>query len=1010
MAVWGLPRAGDADAELAVQAALDMREALSKGALSGGGSRPELRAGIATGRVLVTPGAGPPSGRAVSLAAHLARHAPAGAVLVSRDTHRQVSGRFAIEAFSSGELLQNVFCVTGPAVRGPALEAGAFFGLATRLVGRKAEIARLTDLWETAEEESRPVLAVIAGPSGSGRSRLLAELSALAAESQEPCTVLAAQGSPRGVGESHGLVRALLSGAFHVHPDDPREAVLRKLRRGLRKILSETASMTGTLGEEESLDLDAVEAELFGGLAETLEDVAALWAPRSSAPAAPPLVLGADDAATPADPRLRAAFARLLRTLAARGPVLVLCDDVEWADRASLSLLADLPLRVPTSPVLFVCSATPELFERDPPFGESIPGFVRLDLAPLAQRHIEEMVRDRLRKVDGLRAEVVSRIAARADRLPLAVTELLHLLVDTGAIEVRGEGAWALHEEAIEETALPATVVGLAQARFDRLEAPMREVLSRAAVIGKTFWASALADAPGAEALIERLCDRQILKVAATSMFPGERQIVFAESSLHEVAYATSSAAARREMHARAASWLEGRAGDAEASLLAWHHEQAGAKERAASEHVRAAAHAEALGQAALALHHLERAAAIHAAAEGPSRGVPGLGGADSMGMFDGRERRVASFQDRALVLLRLGDALRFAGRNDEATEAYARARARLVRAERRAHDVFDAREIAVWEARLDCRRAAILKVQGSTGEARGLVEGAIARATEAGAEGETLSMWAMLAVLHRRMRDPLACRRTALSGLRVARRATLRDGRFRDDLSRLFLALAASFYTEGKMVRAERTYRQASRCVNAEESPHTLGLCLNGIAGTRLARGDLSGAKEALLASFKLKERAGDLHQLAIAHNNLAEIRLRLGEREAALDHARRAVAIGERIGAASDVPDMHRNLAEISLASGDRAAAMEACERAMRGAAVGGGRVYLADVGLCSARVAKAITGDVEATEDLRARGRDLARSVLSFVDESFTEERLRGAAAECRALAQEALEVCP
>ena len=211
-------------------------------------------------------------------------------------------------------------------------------------------------------------------------------------------------------------------------------------------------------------------------------------------------------------------------------------------------------------------------------------------------------------------------------------------------------------------------------------------------------------------------------------------------------------------------------------------------------------------------------------------------------------------------------------------------------------------------------------------------------------------------------------------------------------------------------MVRAERTYRQAARCVNPEESPHTLGLCLNGIAGTRLARGDLPGAREALLASFKLKERAGDLHQLAVAHNNLAEIRLRLGEREAALDHARRAVAIGERIGAASDVPDMYRNLADASLAGGDAAGAVTACERAMRGAAVGGGRVYLAEVGLCAARTARAIATDATASAELRERGRALARAVLAFVGDSFTEERLRGAAAECRALAQEALEVSP
>ncbi|WP_437655522.1 protein kinase domain-containing protein [Sorangium sp. So ce1182] len=1000
-ALFGAPRASDNDAERAVRAGLQLAaaDAASLPAQLPPGCRPRLRVGISTGRLFVSGAAGPgasfdASGEALRVAARLQQAAAPGAVLIAQPTFRQVAGLFQVEAEGDGP---SSFRVLGLA-RG-ASAGSDFLGLDTRFFGRAAEVQRLTEALETVIAEGRAMFVSVIGPGGIGRSRLLAEVRERALSQADPPVVLGAACSSLSMDASYHLAASLLRAHFRVQDDDARDVVLRKLRSG--------ASGSGG---------DAADAPHPLALEDALAEIASLLCPSPAAPAVSPAIVP-DEGGAEVKARVAAALATLLRAMTARGAVVVLLDDIHWADEASLDLFDDLALRLSDAPLLLVGAARPELYERRPHWGEGKASHARLDLGPLSRRHIEDMARDHLRLVARCSAEAVRALAERAEGSPLTLAETLYLLVDVGALERRQGEPWVLHEEKLARLALPTTIQGIVQARLDRLDVEARAVLAQAAVIGRTFWKGAIdhlrAVAPldgggsSTSEVLGRLREQQIIRARDASTFPDDLEYVFAEGATQEIAYETLSLKVRRAMHRAVAAWLDGLSagrsagprglGDVGAALAALHHDRGGDARRAALAHASAAASASALGQNAEALRHFERAREIHAsAAGGPEPRAP------SVSAPGGDERRLFAWHERAALLLEVGDALRRAGRLDEAERAYGEARARILRAERRAappasHDPAAA---LLWDARVDFRLALARKMRGATPEARALVERAIALAERGGAALEALPMYALLAALHRRDGDLDACRAVALRSLRICRRLPPGDGRRREAASQLLLALGTVFYSRGRLVQAERCYRQAARAARAADertSPQALSFALNGVAAVLFAKGDLGGAREVFARALALKERLGDLQAVASGHNNLAEVELRLSRPHAALEHARRAVRLGEQSGAGADLPDAYRNLAAALLAAGHVGEALDSGCTALRLAEVGGGRVYLGEVALGLSRICGVALRDPSTRPRADAAVAQLTASLAAH----FREGELAARADECRAL---------
>ncbi|WP_437580362.1 protein kinase domain-containing protein [Sorangium sp. So ce887] len=737
MAVFGVPRSTDCDAERAIVAALGAQAAIPRLALprAARSFRLSVRIGISTGRVFVGAASSARQdlavlGDAVDVAARLQQIAPRGAIVIGRDTHRLVLGRFRvepIEASADSGAVRAAPASPEPAARGAALpiyrvlgEAPLhrafapteFHGLATRLVGRGAEMQRLRDLVETAFHERRPRLVTLVGAPGVGRTRMLAELIAglgdgpafgapssergAASSPSEGLFVLSAQCSALARETSYGLAGALLRRWFGIHEADPAQVILRKLRRGLRWLRLRTARAraraereaagagtraalggaspivtrastiplrgpvsstvsgrraAGAVRYEDDDELDPSPSLARSSGSSDLEDILArLAAILGARPAPAGLLEAAARGSVLAKRRIAAALAQLVTFALERTPMVIVCDDLQWADDATLDLIEELVAHAEGLPLCAVCAASPELYERRPDWGIAKEAYVRVDALPLARRHAEEMIRDRLRGVSELDPELVRALAERAEGNPRTVEEMLQLLVDAGAIEAQ-DGAWRVREDAIGTLSLPPSVHGVVQARLDRLDADARGLLAQAAVVGRTFWEGAVErlrnDAPQARSpmsserilaelqdldppfsvrhgagastaeLLARLCDRQLIRLRTPASFPGEREYVFAEHATCEVAYEMLSLKIRRRIHLLVADWLEHRAPDAAArddgaALLAHHYDRGGDLRAAAAAYDRAVAYAAAIGEGAEAARHAARARELY--------------------------------------------------------------------------------------------------------------------------------------------------------------------------------------------------------------------------------------------------------------------------------------------------------------------------------------------------------------------------------------------------------------
>ncbi|MDC0685483.1 protein kinase domain-containing protein [Sorangium atrum] len=1014
VAVFGVPRATDNDAERAVVAALRITAARVSPTPRHSAAPALLAAsfGIATGRVFARasgepqrPGLLVVAGEAVRLATVLQAAAAAGVIAVTRDTYRQVAGRFNVMPLAPVAVAgrtEPLFCyqVKGAIHGHVAFSRTDFLGLVTKLVGRGAETQRTLDALETVLSERRAQLLTLVGPPGAGRSRLLAELFASLAARPGEVLGLTAQCSPLTADISYSLASALLRQRFRIRPRDSQRAIRRKLRFGLRWLRERHENqapppdddrwMGHATGEEiDVADIDAALAQVEGILGEA----AGLNATVAS--------LGPEESGALMKQRITAAFTRLARLAARQLPLVVICDDLQWADDASLDLLESLVQGMADLPLLFVCSARTELLERRPGFGADVEAHHRQEITPLARRHIEDMIRDWLRRVPGLSADVVRALAERAEGSPLIVEELLHLLVDAGAIEARGAEAWVLHEERLGALRLPATIQGIVQARLDRLEPEVREVLMHAAVVGRTFWQGAVdhlrqasaTSGTGAsvEALLGKLRQRRLVRPREPSTLRGEREMVFADAATHEVAYEMLSAKLRRALHLEAAAWIERRAEPGiSMALLAVQYDRAGDAARAASSYALAAARALSFGENAEAIRHLERARALQDLDAETSDG--------ERSGDDAEERQSAAAGERLRVRFDLGDALRRVGRLDDAERVYEEARALIRGVERRAGARGDRTEAISWDARIDARLALIAKVRGALPEARTLAERAITRATETGELRETPAMYALLTYLHRREGRRDESWRAARMGLRICRTIRQRDERWQEDVASILLGVALALAARGRTISAERTYRQVTRLVSDASHPHLVSLAVNGVAAMRLRAGDLAGARETFLRAIRLKERSGDLHQIAIGYSNLAETERAMKEMNAARDHARRAVRIGEQSRAGSDLAEMYRNLAEAELGTRDLRAALAAGQRALVIAETRG-QIYLGDVAKTLTRVIVQAASSADAA--LRASALDASAPLEASFEAHFREGEHRQIAEECRAL---------
>jgi class 3 adenylate cyclase/tetratricopeptide (TPR) repeat protein len=542
MAVFGAPVAHEDDAERAVRAGLRVLEAIEE--LNGDDPALSLqvRVGIDTGEAVVALGARPEEGEGivtgdvVNTASRLQGAAPVGAVGVSEQTFRATGRVFEWEP------LKRV------AVKGKAeplglwrpLRARARFGSdvtrshATPLIGRELEKSLLVGTFERAAQQRSCQLVTIVGEPGVGKSRLCAELFGYVEE--RPGLVRWRQGRclPYGDGISFWALGEIVKAECGILESDTPAQAAAKLERALAEDDPERTWLLARL------------------------------APLVGAPAEP---AGQEESF--------AAWRRFCEGLAAERTTVLVYEDLHWADPALLAFLEHLADWAEGVPLLLLCTARPELYERHPTFGANARNAQRINLAPLSDAETARLVSALLERAV-LPAETQRALLERAGGNPLYAEEFVRLLADRGEL---GDGLDA-----------PDSVHALIAARLDTLPAERKSLLQDASVLGKVFWAGALAAMGGrdrheVELALHELARKELVRPARTSSMEGEHEYGFWHVLVRDVCYGQIPRAARAARHRSAAAWIEQKADervDDLADVLAHHYEAALELNRAA--------------------------------------------------------------------------------------------------------------------------------------------------------------------------------------------------------------------------------------------------------------------------------------------------------------------------------------------------------------------------------------------------------------------------------------------
>jgi class 3 adenylate cyclase/tetratricopeptide (TPR) repeat protein len=535
VAVFGAPLAHGDDAERAVRCGLASLGAIEALNARTPGVDLRARAAVNTGEAMVSVGTEHERGEAlatgdvVNTAARLQGAAPPGGLVVGADTYRATRRVIAYEALAAVDAKGKrepveAWLATGETDDERDAARSAF-------VGRDREIELLDTIWARVVDERRPHLLTILGPPGIGKSRLTTEF----------------------IGRtSRGGGRTIVGRSL------PYEE-----QTGYRASAEHVKAVAGIL---ETDTPDVARTKLTGAVADLLVADEAAEITRFLSLL---LGLGLDD---PSQDRLPLFFAvrRMIEGLAATGPVVLVFEDVHWADSSQLDLLEYLTTHVRDVPVVFLALGRPELLDSRPTWGGGLLAHTTVPLEPLSDADAAAVAGSAL-GADPASAATIRRLVEVAGGNPLFVEEL----------------AASVAEGAQTTDSLPATVRETIAARIDILPPVERAVLLDASVIGKTFWRGILRGIGAPDDLdvaLAALEARDLIRHEPRSAVEGDSEFSFKHMLIHDVAYGTLPRAARRERHAAVAAHVEEIAGDHirdVAWILAHHWKEAGEASRA---------------------------------------------------------------------------------------------------------------------------------------------------------------------------------------------------------------------------------------------------------------------------------------------------------------------------------------------------------------------------------------------------------------------------------------------
>ena len=534
LAVFGVPSVHEDDPERAVRAALEMQAAMiSVGASAGGRPALALRIGIETGEVLVDLTRARDerdlfvTGDAVNTAARLQAAAEPGAIVVGPSTYAASRDIVEYRELPVLELRGKAVPVAAwqaVSVKARRGDRRAPLGIGGPLVGRDHEMTLLKDTVRRAVEDGRPHLVTVIGSAGVGKSRLAWELEKYL------------DGLPRVhrwrkgrclaySSRSFGAIADIVKADARVHDDDAPATTRQKLRQRIAELAIPAADVPALQG--------------------ALEAVLAVGEPRDH-------------------PReeLFEAWRRYFSALAAADPLVVVIEDIHWADDGSLAFIEFLA-RWAEGPLLVLCLARHELLESRPSWGGGLTNALTVFLEPLAAAATERLMDGLLE--GGVPAPLRDRIVTLSEGNPLFAEEMVRMLVDRGALRF-ADGHWELAHD-VGSIDIPPSVQAVLAARLDTLPAEEKRVAQDAAVVGRIFWDVVVAHLAQAgreptHELIRRLRVKDLVVQRRPSSLAEAAEYGFRHVLIRDVAYDSLPKRDRSRLHRDIAGWAESELAD----------------------------------------------------------------------------------------------------------------------------------------------------------------------------------------------------------------------------------------------------------------------------------------------------------------------------------------------------------------------------------------------------------------------------------------------------------------
>jgi class 3 adenylate cyclase/tetratricopeptide (TPR) repeat protein len=602
MAVFGAPVSYEDDAERAVRAGLRLLDAIEELNRSRPGLDLAVRIGINTGEAVVSlagshiEGESLAVGDVVNTAARLQSIAPVGAVVAGETTYRTTRDLFDYEELES------------VAVKGKARPIRVWHAGAARrgirsypeplgllpFFDRDHELKLLGDAFARAMRERSLQVVTLVGEPGVGKTRLVREFSQWGQASGDGVSWRYGRCLPYGEGITFWPLGEVVKAQAGVLESDSPEEAGRKLDEMVRDLHEEP-------GERE-------------------------WVRQGLAPL---LGLPQPDAGPIERSERYAAWRRFLEAMASKAPLAVIFEDLHWADQAMLEFLHHLAEWSADVPMLILCTARPELYEREPGWGGGMRNATTISLSPLGDEEIKGLVSVLLPGTEPDPA-ILDLILGRSGGNPLYAEEFARML-----------GERNLDADQISESRiiLPESIHAIIAARLDTLSPDRKALLQDAAVVGRVFWSGAVAVLSGRDErevrdVLHELARKELVRAARATSIEGQAQYTFWHGLIRDVAYSQIPRSARARKHQQMAEWTAVLAGDRvadHAELLAHHYGQAlelaeatGDKDGMPRLRVLAARYLEMAGDRALGLdarraaRHFGRALSLQRAAGGP--------------------------------------------------------------------------------------------------------------------------------------------------------------------------------------------------------------------------------------------------------------------------------------------------------------------------------------------------------------------------------------------------------